>query len=81
MPRKRAYTIWYDPETVEIYDINESDVFQSEDPLTRADILQDILGGFTKIYNESVGKWENSMEDLLPSMIFNVWENRMDGNK
>jgi hypothetical protein len=81
MARKKAYTIWYDPETVEIDGIVESVAFQSEDPLARADILQDILGGFTKIYNESVGKWENSMEDLLPSMIFNVWENRMDGNK
>jgi len=55
MARKKAYTIWYDPETVEIDGIVESDAFQSEDPLARADILQDILGIFTEMYNETVG--------------------------
>ena len=62
MARKKAYTIWYDPETVEIDSIDESVAFQSESPLARADILQDILGEFTEIYNGSVGNWENSME-------------------
>jgi|TARA_R110000787_G_scaffold104628_2_gene211848 hypothetical protein len=60
MARKKAYTIWYDPETVEIYGIDESVAFQSESPLARADVIQDILGVFTEIYNESVGdlnKW------------------------
>ena len=62
MAIKKAYTIWYDPETVEIDSIVESVAFQSESPLARADILQDILGEFTEIYNGSVGNWENSME-------------------
>jgi len=60
MAIKKAYTIWYDPETVEIDSIVESVAFQSESPLARADVLQDILGEFTEIYNESVGdlnKW------------------------
>ena len=55
MARKKAYTIWYYTETVEIDGIVESVAFQSESPLARADILQDTLGGFTEIYNRAVG--------------------------
>ena len=55
MARKKAYTIWYDPETVELYGIDESLAFESEDPLDKADVIQDILGIFTEMYNETVG--------------------------
>lgn len=65
MARKKAYTIWYDSETVEIDGIVESDAFQSEDPLARADILHDILGGLTEIYNMAVGGLDRWGEELV----------------
>jgi hypothetical protein len=70
MARVKAYTIWYDPETSEIDGIEESLEFQSESPLARADVLQDILGEFTEIYNRSMGTWNNSMQQQRYTYLY-----------
>jgi hypothetical protein len=70
MARVKAYTIWYDPETAEIDGIEESLEFQSESPLARADVLQDILGEFTEIYNRSMGTWNNSMQQQRYTYLY-----------
>ena len=52
--KRRAFTVWYDPENGEMLTRDESAYFQAESPLMRADVLKDAVYATTVAYATSV---------------------------
>jgi len=58
----RAMTFYYSEESGEMTTTNESAQFQASDGLLRADVLGDILGTVTTLYNQSVGQFGRELK-------------------
>ena len=76
--------IYYDSDTGELGEIVETKVFKNEDSLTRADVLQDLLGSLDHLYKTDANKFfgglekiasnENQMKKDFPELFNNKGE-------
>jgi len=65
MATKRAYTFFYDDDSIELNKVTEGDYFVAENELNRADILKDILEDITDRYNQAVEDHLNMMKRFV----------------
>ena len=65
MARRRAYTFFYDEDSIELDRVTEGDYFAAENELNRADILKDILEDITDRYNQAVEDHLNMMKRFV----------------
>ena len=65
MATKRAYTFFYDEDSIELNKVTEGDHFAAENELNRADVLKDILEDVTDKYNQAVEDHLNMMKRFV----------------
>ena len=65
MATKRAYTFFYDDDSIELNKVTEGDYFAAENELNRADVLKDILEDVTDKYNQAVEDHLNMMKRFV----------------
>lgn len=51
---KRAFTIYYDEDSMELSKVDIAPVFESQYPLGKADVLQDCIGAITELYHQAM---------------------------
>ena len=53
---KRALTIYYDDDFMQLVKVDIASVFENEDTLSRADVLKDCVAYITELYNGTVAE-------------------------
>mgnify|MGYP003128018251 FL=1 len=53
---KRALTMYYDDDFIQLVKVDIASVFENEDTLSRADILKDCVAYITELYNGTVAE-------------------------
>ena len=58
-----AFTVWYDIESGEIDDVEESSVFAEEGNLTRLDVMKDTVIEFMERYGTCRVYWDRDLKE------------------
>lgn len=56
---KRALTIYYDDDFMQLVKVDIASVFENEDTLSRADVLKDCVAYITELYNGTVAEFND----------------------